>query len=103
MVWQGFGFLGGVVIPALIYGLVSSITGISNQSDVWIITSLPAAIAVFAFGTYLHKNDKGKVYIDTETGQPVAMKPKHTIMFVSLRVWSLVFVVIGILAAIAIL
>lgn len=80
------------------YGLVSAVTGLSNQSDVWVVASLPSAIAVFAFGTYLHRVDKGKIYIDADSGEPVTIKPRHTIMFVSLRVWSLVFVLLGFLA-----
>ncbi|WP_053957357.1 hypothetical protein [Inediibacterium massiliense] len=46
-------------------------------------------------------NKPQKTYIDQETGEQVILKRKHTLFFVKIETWRIIYIVFGIILLIA--
>ena len=90
IVWKGWGFL----VP--IIGLVSLAMGAGNRWGAP-IAMIVAAAAIYVIAKKLD-GIPGKVFIDPETDQEVEFKAEHSLYFIKMKYWPLIFVVLGILS-----
>ena len=62
-----------------------------------LIGALVAAVVIWVLDRGKVFDQRGKVYIDKETGQEVKLAVRHTLFFIPVRYWPLVLAVLGVL------
>ena len=102
IIWSGLGFLVPVIgCAALLFtGLISEkIAGDAQfvQQHGWLsgVGMLVAAPLTYGFHRLLLLQ-KGRVVIDKETGHEVVLRSKHSLFFVPVKWWPVVFAVLGV-------
>jgi len=104
-VWSGLGFLVAVIgFAALLFTEIISekITGDDQfyQEHGWVILIGMLIAAVLTFGLHrLLLLQNGRVVLDKETGQEVTRRSNHSLFFIPVRWWPIVFVVLGVILA----
>ncbi len=101
IIWQGLGFL-ALLIPLLVGLIIEFTTESITHNDqffqeTWwpmLATQIVNAIIIFTLGQYLEKRP-AKVVIDKETGKEIVLKKKHTLFFIPLKYWSIVWLGVG--------
>jgi hypothetical protein len=102
IIWNGLGYLVAVVgFAALILTevLAEKITGDDQfyQQHGWVILIGMLVAAASTYGLHrLLPLQKGRVVIDKETGQEMVLRSNHSLFFIPVKWWPLVFVVLGV-------
>jgi len=103
LIWQGAGIM-AALIPAIL-GFIAQ-WGVDRyfghgyaMAHGWqnAIAWLVGAIIVWVVSVSLEKQP-GKVLVDPTTGNKVELKAKHTLFWVPMKYWAIVWVVAGIYA-----
>ena len=91
IVWQGFGFL-VALIPVVIL-LLFSVLGIDkNFKFSEEVTLLATAIIVWLVGRKLN-SQPAKILIDPQTNQEVILKNKHTMFWIPMEYYAILFAI----------
>jgi len=103
LIWRGFGpivlVIGAVAIfLAVIVGEALNI-GIAGESVLSGLAMIPAGYAIWRLGK--RWNGPGRELVDPATGERVVLKQGHSLFFVPIEWWGQIFIVLGILFAIA--
>lgn len=107
VIWSGFGFLVAVIgFAALILTEIVSenITGDDRfyQEHGWVILIGMLVAAILTYGLHrLLLLREGKVVIDKETGEELTLRLNHSLFFVPVKWWPVVFVLPGVAFATA--
>jgi hypothetical protein len=107
IIWRGFGFLVAVIgFAALILAETVSekITGDDQfyQQHGWVVFIGMLVAAALTYGLHrLLLLEKQRVLIDRETGGEVAQPSKHSLFFVPVQLWPAIFIVLGLVFAVA--
>jgi ABC-type antimicrobial peptide transport system permease subunit len=106
IIWSGLGFLVAAIgFAALIFTeLVSEkITGDDQfyQQHGWVILIGMLVAGTLTYGLHrLLLLQKGRAVIDKETGQEVVLRSNHSLFFISVKWWPVVFALLGVVFAI---
>jgi len=107
IIWRGVGFLVamiGIASLALAEVISERITGDGQfyQHHGWVALIAMLVAAALTYGLHrLLLLEKGRVVVDKETGQEIVLRPKHSLFFVPVQLWSVIFVVFGLVFAVA--
>jgi ABC-type amino acid transport system permease subunit len=104
IIWTGSGYLVGVFIFGCSLGANLIANGLTGSSAYWnnhrwtfAVAMIPAAALCFVVGRWLYGRKTRKL-TDTETGEPVVIRPSHTMFFVPMPYWSIICLALGALA-----
>jgi hypothetical protein len=106
IIWQGFGFLVAVIAFAalvLTETVSERITGNDQfyQQHGWVILIGMLFAATLTYGLHrLLLLQKQRVLIDKATGEEVVLKPNHSLFFIPVQLWPVVFVALGLIFAV---
>jgi membrane protein YqaA with SNARE-associated domain len=108
IVWQGYGPLAAVIPPIVGTAsqmLVSHFTGNYDAWDDNVSTSSAVGfflggIAVWYLGRWLN-NRPGKILIDPQTNEKTELKTPHTLYWVRMESWGIVWTVLSGMAVLA--
>jgi hypothetical protein len=103
LIWRGLGpiviVIGAVAIfLAVVVGEVLNI-GIAGEGILSGLAMIPAGYAIWRLGK--RWNGPGRVLVDEATGERVVLKQGHSLFFVPIEWWGPIFIVLGVLFAIA--
>lgn len=94
IVWQGWGVLvavvaGGAMVLAQLAGDAALGPGGYARNSGWLapLALLVAAAVVWPLGRRLNGGE-GRVMVDEETGQRVALRRTHTLFFLRMEYWA---------------
>ncbi|UII22326.1 hypothetical protein [Fulvivirga ligni] len=93
IVWSGRGFL-SVLILFLSFALCVSILPKDLSNYAFVV----ACLAAGAFSWFMGKKwneQEGQIVIDKATGQEINLKPNHSLFWIKLQYWGIIF---GVLA-----
>lgn len=103
VIWSGLGFLGILFLGLGFLSMDSLINKVfadpNYYSNNWwpdLLVFIIAGLLSFFLGRYLN-NRKGRVLVDKETGQEVIIRPNHSLFFIKLEYWGIIFPVLGLL------
>jgi hypothetical protein len=106
VIWKGFGFLVAVICFAAL-GLTELVSeNITNdeqfyQQHGWVVLIGMLVAAALTYGLHrLLLLQKQRVLIDKETGEEVVLSADHSLFFIPVQLWPVVFVVLGLLFAV---
>ena len=106
IIWSGFGFAVAVLgFAALLFTEIISekITGNDRfyQEHGWVILIGMLVAAALTYGLHrLLLLERGRVVIDKQTGQEIVLRSNHSLFFIPVRWWPLVFTILGVVFAI---
>lgn len=96
LIWKGYGFLAFLVflVSFLVVELAVGETFYRTHRWVDFFGFVISALFCYFVGKKLN-NNKGKVYIDKKTGEEVLIKKTHSLFFIKMEYWGIIFLVIG--------
>jgi hypothetical protein len=107
IVWQGWGFF-IVFVLAIASGITNVAFEIVTGSEEAFksqlgsaVMMLVAAILNYGFSRRLQSKSQDRVMIDKETGQEIILRSSHSLLFIPVKWWTPIFVVISALLAYA--
>lgn len=106
IIWSGLGFLVAVIgfASLILTEFVSEkVTGNDQfyQEHGWVILVAMLLAAGLTYGLHrLLLLQKGRVVIDKETGQEIVLRSSHSLFFIPVKWWPVVFVGLGVVIAI---
>jgi hypothetical protein len=107
IIWRGFGFLVaiiGLATLAIAEKISERITGDQQfyQHHGWVALAGMLVAAALTYGLHrLLVLQKGRAVIDKETGQEIVLRSNHSLFFVPVQLWPVIFVVLGLVFAVA--
>ncbi|MDF7802157.1 hypothetical protein P4C99_21980 [Pontiellaceae bacterium B1224] len=102
IIWSGLGFVVAIIgFGSLILTeyLSERITNNDQfyQENSWIILIGMALAAIFTFAfSLLLKKEKARVVVDKETGQEIELRKSHSLFWIPVRWWPVVFIILGV-------
>lgn len=106
IIWSGLGFLVAVIgfASLILTEFVSEkVTGDDQfyQEHGWVIFVGMLLAAGLSYGLHrLLLLQKGRIVIDKETGQEIVLRSSHSLFFIPVKWWPVVFVGLGVVIAI---
>ncbi len=104
MEWSGFGFVTGLIgFGSLILTeyIAEDLTAneFYYQENSWLIFlgMVIAAVLSLAFYKLLKLFSKPKIVIDKETGDEIELNSNHSLFFINIKWWPIVYIVIGLI------
>ncbi|MFV8354347.1 hypothetical protein ACNQGB_16485 [Flavobacterium sp. XS1P32] len=94
IVWSGRGFLSIIVLLVTLL-LCVSIFPTENADYGFIITAFVTGIFSWYFGTKWNTENE-RILIDEKTGQRLKIKNNHTLFWISMQYWGIIFILLGI-------
>ncbi len=102
IIWNGLGFLAGVIGFGFMIA-TQYLTGLAfddqsyYQAHGWpkMAACFAAAVPVYFLGHYLNVK-RARVLMDPETGEDVVLANKHSLFFIPMQHWAILYVVLGI-------
>ncbi|WP_054957318.1 hypothetical protein [Paenibacillus dakarensis] len=93
--WRGWGII-GILFPILIAGLLAAL-GFTDENSHWyyFIGLTLSAIPVWFIGKRLNK-DKDEIYTNEKTGERFKLGNRHTLFFIPLQYYAIVYPILGI-------
>jgi len=92
IVWSGRGFLSVVVLFIALFSCISIFP--KSQTDLCFV--IPAFIAgIFSFVFGVKWNTTLKVFIDKETGKEINFKNNHSLFWIKMEYWGIIFTAFG--------
>ena len=95
IVWSGRGFLSVLVLIACFILFAKVLP--DGQADYSFILSFFIAGAFSWFMGKKWNGQEGRTMLDKASGQEVIMKPNHTLFWIKMEYWGIVFVVFGLI------
>ncbi|WP_109434915.1 hypothetical protein [Aquimarina sp. AU119] len=95
IVWSGRGFL-SVLVLAVILVVFTSILPKEQSDYAYIIGLFVAGVFSWFMGKKWNQSD-GRIVIDKQTGQEIIIKPNHSLFWIKMQYWGIIFGGIGIL------
>ena len=101
--WRGAGIL-GLVIPVVLYFVVAFISSrvsdrpmeeLEKTKNTYVIAEIISAAILWPLGTWLNRKSVDTPF-DPETGRPATGGWNHTLFFIPLQYWSIIWVVVAI-------
>ena len=101
IIWNGFGFVVAIIgFATLILTEVVSELLTKNeqfyQENSWVILVGMVIASILTFG--FHKLlclKKPQIVVDKETGQEIELRGNHSLFFIPVKWWPLVFIILG--------
>lgn len=94
IVWSGRGFLSVLVLMVTLFASISVLP--KQYGDyAFVIAAFVTAIFSWYYGDKWN-NKKGRRVIDEETGQRILIKNNHSLFWINLEYWGLIFSILGI-------
>lgn len=103
LIWSGLGFL--TVVIMVVCGIstrfiLETVTGDVNAFEAGntgiVITMLVSAVLNFGFYKFLTRKQEC-VVIDKKTGQEIVLVKNHSLFFIPVKWWTLIFVILSVL------
>ena len=98
VIWSGKGVLSVVVL--LVALLITTVALPDNFNIALGIACMIAAIFSWYFGRKWNSAE-GKAVIDKETGEEILLKRKHSMFWISMEYWGVIFGILGVLVVVA--
>jgi hypothetical protein len=95
IIWSGRGFLSIIVLFVTLF-LCVSIFSTENADYSFITTAFVTGIFSWYFGTKWNKKNE-RVVIDEKTGQRLKIKNNHTLFWIPMQYWGIIFLAFGII------
>ena len=102
IVWQGVGAYGFVIPFGVVFGAFLAALALLGQETtsqfgrvIFGLALLVSAGLVYLLAQNLAKRPS-RVFIDKETGQEVTFSERHTMFWVPLRYWAVLYAVVGV-------
>lgn len=102
IVWQGFGFLVGVVGLAVLAATQYAVNALTKndlyyQAHGWpkLLGLWLTAAAIFGIARYFDSRP-GKVVIEKDTGREIVLRQAHSFFFIPMKYWTFVLLALGI-------
>jgi hypothetical protein len=95
IVWHGRGFLSVLVLIIVIF-LFSKILPQDYEDFAIVFGFLSAGIFSWYFGKKWN-SEHGKLYIDKETGKEIEVKSNHSLFWIKMQYWGVIFTLIAII------
>ncbi len=95
IVWSGKGFLSVLVLVVSLFVLVSVFP--KEQGDYAFILAFFAAGAFSWFMGKKWNEEEARTVIDKATGQEIILKPNHSLFWIKLQYWGIIFGVFGLI------
>lgn len=106
IIWNGLGFLvavigfGALLVTEIVSEQITEDDQFYQQHSWLILVGMTvAALLTFGLDKLLFRR-KERVLIDQETGQKVVFRPNHSLFFIPVRWWPVVFLILGVAFAI---
>lgn len=94
VVWSGRGVL-SIIVLVVVFGLSVSILPTESQDWSFVITSLVTGVFSWIFGKKWNEKE-GQTVIDKATGQEMILKPNHSLFWIKMQYWGIIFGVLSI-------
>lgn len=88
IIWNGLGFIGALI---LVIAIIAT-SELGDDLDGWAF--LISAVPVWLLGRYFYKRP-AEMEVDPKTQQNVLVKPEHTLFFIELDYWGIMFAIYG--------
>jgi hypothetical protein len=98
VVWSGKGFFSVLVLVISFILLVSIVP--KEQANYALVLSLFIAGAFSWFMGKKWNDQEGRTMIDKATGQEIMLKPNHSLFWIKLQYWGIIFGVFGLIVLI---
>ncbi|PAM94909.1 hypothetical protein B4N84_10720 [Flavobacterium sp. IR1] len=94
IVWTGRGFL-SILILVLTLLLCTTIISTTHGDYAFIISFYTAGVFSYVFGIKWN-NVLARTFIDKETGKEISFKNHHSLFWVKMEYWGIIFILLGI-------
>ncbi|GAA4274746.1 hypothetical protein U6A24_21705 [Aquimarina gracilis] len=94
IVWSGRGFLSILVLAVVLVTLTSFLPKEQNNLS-FAISLFVAGIFSWIMGKKWNESNQKK-FIDKETGEEIILKPNHSLFWIKMQYWGIIFGVLGI-------
>jgi di/tricarboxylate transporter len=92
VIWSGRGFLSVIVLFIALFSCISIFP--ESQSDLCFV--IPAYITgIFSFFFGVKWNTTLRVFIDKETGKEINFKSNHSLFWIKMEYWGIIFTAFG--------
>lgn len=98
IIWSGRGIL-SVLVLIISFGIFIILFP-QAHSGIPLVASLAVAAAFSWFMGRKWNEQEGRLYIDKATGREVMMKPNHSLFWIKMQYWGIIFAVLGLLAGV---
>ena len=94
IVWSGRGFLSVLILVVVLFGLTSILPKEQNN--------LAYAISLFVTGIFSWfmgkkwNESNQRTMVDKNTGQEITLKPNHSLFWIKMQYWGIIFGVLGV-------
>lgn len=104
IIWRGFGIL-ALVIVIITFAIGGELCRVISQNNnyyqqhSWPVTIslILAGIICWFLGKYLNRPQNGRVYIDKESGKEVQLRKVHTLFFIKIEYWGIIYAIFGLM------
>jgi len=95
IVWSGRGFL-SVLVLILSFMFLVAIVPRDQSEYVFTLSFFTAGLFSWFMGKKWNEQE-GRIFIDKTTGQEINFKPNHSLFWIKMQYWGIIFGVIGLL------
>lgn len=99
IIWSGFGFLAAIIPFLFLLSAQLIAEAVTSNPNIYQENMIPRALAlliagpiVYLLGKWLN-NRKLKTYIDKETGKELTTKGRHSLFFIPIQYWGIIFII----------
>lgn len=106
IIWSGFGIVVGAIGIVSLIATEITLEALTNnerfyQEHPWGILLAMVMAAVLTYGFHLLLSlEKPRVMIDKETGREIARRTNHSMFFIPVKVWPVLFVILGLVVTV---
>ncbi len=94
IVWSGRGIL-SVLILLVSFGIFVSVLPTEAGDYSFVLAFFIAAAFSWFLGRKWNEGE-GKSFIDKETGQEIVIRPNHSLFWIKMQYWGVIFGIIGV-------
>ncbi len=94
IVWSGRGFLSVLVLAVVLVALTSVLPKEQNNLS-YAISLFVAGIFSWIMGKKWNESNQ-KSLVDKETGEEIILKPNHSLFWIKMQYWGVIFGILGI-------
>lgn len=101
IVWSGRGILSALVLIVTLICLILVLP--SELSDIGFMISLFVAAAFSWFMGRKWNEEEGQVVIDKASGKEFLIKPNHSLFWIKMQYWGIIFALMGVVVLVQVL